>query len=116
MCKRLLLTSDGTKESLITLREGALIAQTFGAEAHLLIIDPEVATLRIAERYSFARVPICGKDLLDLGLQRLRQLGVEAQGELLHGEPTQLITDRFRRLKIDLVVLGHRQQSFSNRW
>ena len=116
MYKRLLLASDGTRESLVTLREGALIAQSFRAEAHLLIIDPETPTLRIAESYGATRLPAQGQELLELGLDRLRQLGVKAHGELLRGEPAQLIIDRVRRHKIDLIVLGHRRQSFINRW
>ena len=99
----------------MTLREGALIAQSFRAEVHLLIVHPETPTSRIAEGYG-GRLPLQGQELLELGLQRLGRLGLKAKGELLRGEPFQLITDRVRRLKIDLVVLGHRRQSFLNRW
>ncbi len=116
MYKRLLLASDGTRESLVALREGALIAQSFRAEAHLLVIDRETATVRIAEGYSVGRLPVQGHELLETGLTRLRQLGVKATGELLRGEPARLITDRVRQLKIDLIVLGHRRQSFLHRW
>lgn len=116
MYKRLLLASDGTRSSLVALREGALIARSFGATAHLLIIDPETATRRVAEGYYVGQAPIMGQDLLDLGLSRLRQIGVEASGELLRGEPLQLIVDRVHQLDIDLIVLGHRRQSFLDRW
>ena len=116
MYKRLLLASDGTQESLVALREGALIAQSFGASAHLLIIDPDTTMGLMAKGYDRLPLPAQGQALFDLSLARLKQLGVSATGELLRGEPTLLIIDRVRRLKIDLVVLGHRRQSFLDRW
>lgn len=116
MYKRLLLASDGTQASLVALREGALIAQSLGAAAHLLIIDPETPTTRAAEGYFALQPAPRGGELLELGLSRLRRLGVEATGELLRGNSVDLITDCVRRLGIDLVVLGHRRQSFLNRW
>ena len=116
MYKRILLASDGTRESLVALREGALIAQSFGASAHLLIIDTETTMGLMAEGYDGLQLPAQGKALFDLGLARLKQLGVSATGELLRGDATPLIVDCVRRLKIDLVVLGHRRQSFLNRW
>ena len=116
MYKRLLLASDQTRESLVALREGALIAQLFGATAHLLIIDRETPGLRAAEGMTMQRLPTQGQDLLDLGLDRLRRLGVRATGELARGEPAQLITRCVRATKADLIVLGHRRRSFIDRW
>lgn len=116
MYKQLLLASDGTRETLVALREGALIAQIFGARAHLLIIDRETPTMRIAEGYGMNPIPVHGQQLLDLGLSRLRQLDVEATGEVVRGEPADLITRCVRRHRVDLIVLGHRRQSFVERW
>lgn len=70
----------------------------------------------MAEGYDGLQLPAQGKALFDLGLARLKQLGVSATGELLRGDATPLIVDCVRRLKVDLVVLGHRRQSFLNRW
>lgn len=116
MYKRILLASDGTRETLVALREGALIPQSFGAGAHLLIIDPETPASRAAEGYYASQSPVHGRELLDLGLSRLGQLGVEASGELVRGDPVQLIATRVREYGIDLVVVGHRPQSFLDRW
>lgn len=116
MYKRLLLASDGSRESLVALREGALIARSFNAAAHLLIIDPTTPSMRVAEGYSLQPCPSRGRELLDLGLSRLRRLGVSASGELVRGEPARLIVDHVSALGIDLVVLGHRRQSFLDRW
>ena len=116
MYKRLLLASDGSKESLVALREGALIAQSFRAAAHLLIIDSETPALRVAEGYCVSRMPVQGENLLKVGLMRMAQLGVDATGELLRGEPAQLISSRVKQLNIDLIVLGHKRRSFLDRW
>ena len=95
MYKRLLLSCDQTRESLVALREGALIAQIFEAKAHLLIIDRETPGVRVAEGMSMHRLPARGQELLDFGLDRLRQLGVSATGEVSRGEPARLITRCF---------------------
>src|SRR5690242_11570438 len=87
--KRILLACDGTQASLVALREGVLIAKGFDAAAHLLIIDPETPAARIAEGYYPLSPPAKGQELLDLGLSRLRQVGVKATGELLRGDPLQ---------------------------
>ena len=116
MYKRLLLASDGARESLVSLREGALIAQSFKAETHLLSVDRESPSALMASTLSGQQIPAVGRDLLDLGLHRLRQLGIQATGELVRGDPTQAIIDRVKRFKADLVVLGHRRQSFFERW
>lgn len=116
MYKHLLLASDGKRESLVALREGALIAKSFGASAYLLIIDPETPTTKAIEGYCSVRFPTRGQDLLELGLSRLKQLGVFASGELARGDPVRLIADRVRRLGIDLVVVGHRRRSLLDRW
>lgn len=114
--KRLLLASDGTRASLVALREGALIARSFGSAAHLMIIDPETPTTRIAEGYFPIQSPVKGQELVDLGLSRLHQLGIEATGQCVRGEPLKLIVDCVERLDIDLIVLGHQRQSLLGRW
>lgn len=114
--KNILLASDGTRETLVTLREGALLAQTLQANAHLIIIQPETTGALIATGLGGHQFPDQGKDLLKVGLDRLRRLGVGASGELLRGDPAQLIVNCARRVRADLIVLGHRRQSFLARW
>jgi nucleotide-binding universal stress UspA family protein len=115
--KRILLASDGTRESLVALREGALIAKAVRARVWLMIIEPETASLRVADGiYPAPRDPGEASALLGRGLQRLARLGVAAEGEVVFGEPAPLITARARAFKADLVVVGHRRRSFLERW
>ena len=116
MYKQLILACDQTRESLVALREGAIIAQTFAARAHLMVIDQETPGLRVAEGLSGYRLPSPGADLLQLGLSRLGRLGVAATGEVVRGEIIPLLQKRVTRLGADLIVLGHKRQSFIDRW
>jgi nucleotide-binding universal stress UspA family protein len=116
MYTRVLLASDGSKESLIALREGALIARAFHAPSHLLIIERESPGLRVADSV-YPMVRSEGSEvLLQHGLSRLRRLGVEATGEVVIGEPALVIAASARRFGADLVVVGHRRQTLIERW
>jgi nucleotide-binding universal stress UspA family protein len=116
MYKQILLASDGALESLVALREGALIARALGARAHLLIIDRDDVGRLIAEATCAQPGWEAGRKLLDLGLDRLKRLGVAATGEVMRGDPAQLITQSVRRTGADLIVVGHRRQTFLERW
>jgi nucleotide-binding universal stress UspA family protein len=116
MYKRILLASDGSKESLVALREGALIARAFDAEVRLLIIERESPGMRVADSV-YPMVRSEGSEiLLQRGLSRLSRLGVRASGEVVSGEPAQLIGAAARRFSADLVVVGHRRQTLLERW
>ncbi len=116
MYKRILLASDS--ESLVALREGALLAQSLGAAAFLLIVDGDSPGLKFAD----AVYPLPPRDLkplqdlLALGLDRLAGLGVAAQGEVSAGEPTVVIAEAALAFGADLIVVGHRRQSLLERW
>ncbi len=116
MYKRILLASDGSRETLVALREGALIARSFEAKAHLLIIDRADAGWITADGVSMLPLPSNGPELLQLGLARLSRLGVEATGEICKGEPAELICRTAKRMRADLVIIGHRRQTFVERW
>ena len=116
MYRKILLASDCSRESLVALREGALIAQALGAPTYLLVIDRDVSRVLLAQGGCPYIPANYGQELLTLGLSRLESLGVEAHGEVVSGDPAQLISNRVRALGIDLIVVGHRRQSFIERW
>src|SRR5260221_5432141 len=116
MYKRILLASDGSRETLVALREGALIARTFGARAHLLIIERGSPGTASGDGVCLVYPPSDAPDLLALGLRRLERLGVPATGEILRGEGAQIIARAAVRVRADLVIVRHRRQSFLKRW
>jgi nucleotide-binding universal stress UspA family protein len=117
MYKRILLASDETRESMVTLREGALIARALGAEAFLLIVEVATAGQRIADGvYPAPRDSRPALELLELGLTRLRRLGVASRGEVVFGEPAAAITACAQAFQADLIVVGHRRRSLMERW
>lgn len=117
MYKRILLASDGARESLVALREGALFARALGAEAFLLIVDAETPGVQMASGvHPVARDATPLKDLLALGLSRLQRLGVKADGAVHAGDPATVIAETARTFRADLIVVGHRRTSLLERW
>jgi nucleotide-binding universal stress UspA family protein len=116
MYSRILLASDGSRESLVALREGALIARSTSAKVFLLIIELQTAGLRTADGvYPTPRSEEAPK-LLEFGLSRLSRLGVTASGDVALGEPAPTIAIYAKRFAAELVVVGHRRQSLMERW
>src|SRR6185503_11976870 len=116
MYRRILLASDGSRETLVALREGALIAKAVGAEVFLLIVERETPGRRVADAVHPLPANTELTDLLALGLARLARLGVKARGELATEEPARAIGAAARRFGADLVVVGHRRQGALERW
>ena len=117
MYKRILLASDGARESLVALREGALIAQQLRAEAFLLIVEADNPGVQMASGvHPVTRDNTPLKELLDLGLARLARLGVTAEGAVRSGEPAAVIGEAARAFAADLIVVGHRRKTLIERW
>ena len=119
MYRCVLLCYDGSAEGRRALREGARVALAVGARAHLLAIcksllantTPEGLTPALMEcQEGTARV------LLDEGVQKLRELGVQAEGALVYGDPIVEIPRVARELRADLIVIGHRARGRLARW
>jgi nucleotide-binding universal stress UspA family protein len=122
MYERIILAYDGSREGLIALREGALLARTCGAKVYLLSVLP------LAE--SSASTPVADGGyggavaqhvdtyhaLLNRGVEVLRQLGFDPVARLVVGEPAPQIGAFAKEIGADLVVLGHRRRSFLERW
>jgi nucleotide-binding universal stress UspA family protein len=116
MYRRILLASDGSLESLVALREGALMAHALRAAAYLLIVRPEGTGVMMAEVFPVLHQDDPARELLARGLERLKRLGLAADGVIAAGEPTQVIAACARSFAADLVVVGHRRQSLLDRW
>jgi nucleotide-binding universal stress UspA family protein len=119
MYQRIVLAYDGSREGLVALREGALIAKRFGAQVYLLSVLPQADGARLAESVSGDVVGLqlpAYREVLARGVSVLRELGFDPTARLLMGEPAPQIGAFARSVGADLVVLGHRRQSVLQRW
>lgn len=114
MYRKILLAYDGTREGRAALREGALLARRFGAEAYLLAIVPSVASadplgapMMLQDEHN---------EILQEGLARAKEFGLTLTGKVVRGEPVEEIKAWANKLAVDLVVVGHRKRSLIERW
>jgi nucleotide-binding universal stress UspA family protein len=119
MYRNILLCYDGTEEGRNALREGAEVALAMAAHTHLLAI------LR-SSGADLAAVPASADPLhddhqgalriLSEGVEWLKARNIEAQGQLVFGDPASHIATCARTLGADLIVLGHHHRSRLARW
>lgn len=114
MYKRVLLAYDGSREGRQALREGGLLAKRAHAEVFVLAIvastasvDPMGAPLPALDEH---------EEILREGLARAAQFGVRARGEVVSGQPVDVIKRYAVSWKADLVVVGHRKRGMLERW
>ena len=119
MYKTVLLCYDGSIEGRKALREGALLAQAVGAQTHLLAICRDLASTLVPEAVTSTLVECeehVAQSILDQGVHKLHELGIEAQGTLLIGDPLVHIPSFAAKIDADLVVVGYRQRGRFARW
>jgi nucleotide-binding universal stress UspA family protein len=122
MYKRILLAYDGSQSGQKALLECREVAGLANAELYLIAVSPPAAALIGGEGYVYdARAEeeerSAFQRVLDDGLSQLRQEGRAAQGEVVVGQPVDEITEYAKRIKADLIVVGHRHlDSWAARW
>jgi len=122
MYKRILLAYDGSQSGQKALLECREVAGVADAELYLIAVSPPAAALIGGEGYVYdARAEeeerSAFQRVLDEGLAQLRQEGRAAQGEVVVGQPVDEITEYAKRIKADLIVVGHRHlDSWAARW
>jgi len=122
MYKRILLAYDGSQSGQKALLECREVAGLSNAEMYLIAVSPPAAALIGGEGYVYdARAEeeerSAFQRVLDDGLSQLRQEGRAAQGEVVVGQPVDEITEYAKRIKADLIVIGHRHlDSWAARW
>jgi nucleotide-binding universal stress UspA family protein len=116
MYRRILLATDDSAEGLIALREGALMARALDAQVRLLVIEAGPLSAWPGEEMLPGPDAPRATMLLDRGLSRLRQLGLDATGRIAAGEPTLVIAAEVKQLEADLIVVGYRRRSLVARW
>lgn len=122
MYKNIILAYDGSKTGQQALLESKELAQWGRASVWLVAVMPSPVNLagydgsvyipEIAERDTQHF-----QDILADGLMRMKDAGFQVQGELLTGETVHEISGFARRVKADLIVVGHRHlDNWAARW
>jgi nucleotide-binding universal stress UspA family protein len=115
--QRILVPLDGTAAHEPALPIAISIARTFGAELHLVLVIPTLATLSGEQGVSGLLLPTTMRAILDLSQQgaadyleqavaRCRAEGVVAKAEVLRGDIVPVVLSLAERLNVDLIVLA----------
>ena len=122
MFKTILLAYNGTKEGKSALLDCSEIAAFEKAtDIHLLAVVNTPSVILMSESYMPAELLEAetkhGQEVLDEGVEHLKQLGFRATGHLAIGEPMEEIRRLANEVKVDLIVLGHNQNvPLTSRW
>lgn len=118
---KILLAYNGSADGKHALLECADLAQFYGAETHLLAVASMPPSLFLTE--GFVPEELLEEEkkrtqqLLDEGIKSLTDRGFKAAGHLAVGEPVEEICRLAKELGVDLIVVGHNQNtSFAARW
>src|SRR3989440_13077967 len=119
--QKILLAYDGSLEGKRALLETADLASFLNAQACLLAVASMPPSLFLTE--GFVPEELLEEEkkrtqaILDEGIRTLRDRGFNATGQLAVGEPVEEICRLAKGLSVDLVVVGHNQNtSFAARW
>jgi nucleotide-binding universal stress UspA family protein len=119
MYKRLLLCYDGSREGRNALRCGAELAMQLKAETHVLAVMSLLARVYVPEamtELSVAKEQQVAQEILCEAVEWLKARGVDAHGQLVCGKPMEQIPLFADKLKVDLIVVGHRTRGRLSRW
>src|SRR5450755_841622 len=118
---KILLAYNGSAEGKRALLECADLAQFYGAETHLLAVASMPPSLFLTE--GFVPEELLEEEkkrtqqVLDEGIKTLIDRNFKAAGHLAVGEPVEEICRLAKELDVDLIVVGHNQNtSFAARW
>lgn len=119
--QKILLAYNGSQEGKRALFECAEFAEFHHAETHLLAVASMPPSLFLTE--GFVPEELLEEEkkrtqiVLDEGIQSMTDKGFKATGHLSVGEPVEEICRLAKELDVDLIVLGHNQNtSFAARW
>jgi nucleotide-binding universal stress UspA family protein len=121
MYERILMAYDGSREGRVALLECADIAHLLHSEVHLLAVMGMPSGLFLAEGFIPEKLvedeQKHTQEVLDEGIRMLTERGYNVKGHLATGEPVEEICRLARELKVNIIVVGHRQRtSFAERW
>jgi nucleotide-binding universal stress UspA family protein len=120
--KTIVLAYDGSESGQNALLDCQEIGQWSQARLFLVAVMPPPMAAVGAEVWSYSPEPDSAEQtrhqaVLDAGLQRLRDAGLEAQGDLVVGNSVDEIARVAKEKRADLIVVGHKHlDSWAERW
>jgi nucleotide-binding universal stress UspA family protein len=122
MYKTIVLAYDGSESGQRALLDCQEIGQWSQSRLHLVAVMAPPMAMMAVEAWAYS--PTVDRDqqahyqaVLDAGLQRLRQAGLQAQGELAVGTAVEEIARVAKTVQADLIVLGHKHlDGWAERW
>ncbi len=121
MFKKILLAYNGSREGKSALLACAEIASFAKSETHLLAVAGMPSSMFLTEGFLpeelLEEEKKRAQEVLNEGIDQLKQKGFTVAGHLAVGEPVEEICRLAAALKCDLIVVGHQQKaSFAARW
>ncbi len=115
--RRILVPLDGTAAHEPALPAAMTLARTFGAEMHLVLVIPTLATLSGSQAATGLLLPTTMRAVLDLAEEgaldylelianQCRTQGMPTQAEVLRGETVPVVLSLAERLNVDLIVMA----------
>ncbi len=122
MYKRILLAYDGTEAGQKALLDCQDLVQWSGATLSLVAVMPHHIDFIGAEGGFYdpkvsEREKLNYQAVLDQGLKALSDAGHKADGQVLVGDSVSEITGYARKIRADLIVVGHKHlEGWAARW
>jgi nucleotide-binding universal stress UspA family protein len=120
--KSIVLAYDGSEPGQKALLDCQEIGQWSHARLHLVAVMPPPLTASAVEIWSYSpeldeAERSSYQSVLDSGVDRLRDAGLEVQGELTRGDSVDEIVRVARAAHAELIVVGHKHlESWAERW
>jgi nucleotide-binding universal stress UspA family protein len=119
--QKILLAYNGSREGKSALLAAAEIASFAKSDTHLLAVAGMPSSMFLTEGFLpeelLEEEKKRAQEVLNEGINQLKQKGFSVTGHLAVGEPVEEICRLAAELKADLIVIGHQQKaSFASRW
>jgi nucleotide-binding universal stress UspA family protein len=122
MYKTIVLAYDGSEAGQKALLDCREIGQWSQARLHLVAVMPPPLISTAAEVWAYSpeadeSATASYQAVLDAGIQRLRDAGLEVHGELVTGNSVDEIVRAAKAVRAELIVVGHKHlESWAERW
>jgi len=122
MYKTIVFAYDGSESGQKALLDCQEIGRWSSARLFLVAVMPPLVPAMAGEVWSYspgqdAAETARYRKVLDTGVERLRESGLEVQGELVVGNSIDEIVRVAKKVGAELIVVGHKHlESWTQRW